>query len=104
MSNTIQIKGGNSVPSKDILAYKELGFDFLNGDLYIGDSDGKPLLIAKKNVMDKMVITEQGSLMLNGTTIITDLHIDKIIVGTESRGTSEPSGAGIDGQLYFRIL
>ena len=99
MSNTIQIKGGNSAPNKDILAYKELGFDFKNGDLYIGGADGTPLLIAKKSVMDKLSIDASGNLVINETVIA-----NKIVAGTESRGTAEPSGSGVDGQLYFKIL
>lgn len=125
MSNTIQIKGGNSVPSKNVLAYKELGFNFNGGDLYIGDSNGNPLLIAKKGVMDKLSIDGSGNLVLAGTVIATNLTatnlastnltatnitantaatLAKVIVGTGSRGTGDPSGTGADGQLYFKII
>lgn len=120
MSNTIQIKGGNSVPSKNVLAYKELGFNFKGGDLYIGDSNGNPLLIAKKGVMDKLSIDGSGNLVLAGTVIATNLTatnltttnitantaatLAKVIVGTGSRGTGDPSGTGADGQLYFKII
>ena len=48
MSNTILIKGNETgITSQSKLLYKELGFDFKNGNLYIGDSNNKPLLISK---------------------------------------------------------
>jgi hypothetical protein len=87
-----------------------LGFDFNSGDLYIGDSDGNPLLIAKKSVMDKLSVDDSGNLVLAGTVIATNLTVKttatlaKIVVGAKSRGTGDPSGTGADGQLYFKII
>lgn len=48
MSNTILIKGNETgITDQSRLLYKELGFDFKNGNLYIGDSNNRPLLISK---------------------------------------------------------
>ena len=112
MANTIQIKGGNSAPSDNTLIYKELGFDFLNGDLYIGDAHGNPLLIAKSNIMSKLKV-ENGNLVLEGKVIASDISIDtatltKIIVNEQYRGTEDPNNptdlGNEDGTLYFRIV
>lgn len=112
MSNTIQIKGGNRAPSNNALVYKELGFDFLNGDLYIGDANGKPLLIAKSSIMSKLKV-ENGNLVLEGKVIASDISIDtatltKIIVNEPYRGTEDPNTrtdlGDDDGTLYFRIV
>ena len=112
MANTIQIKGGNSAPSDNTLIYKELGFDFLNGDLYIGDAHGNPLLIAKSNIMSKLKV-ENGNLVLEGKVITSDISIDtatltKIIVNEQYRGTEDPNNrtdlGNEDGTLYFRIV
>ena len=108
MSNTIQIKSGNSAPSNKTLLEKELGFDFGNGDLYIGKSDGTPLLVAKSSIMSKLKI-QSGNLVLDGKVLATNIDVDsatfdKIIVNSTSRGTSDPSGTGEDGQLYFKII
>lgn len=113
MSNTIQIKGGtNGAPGKNALVYKELGFDFLNGDLYIGDANGNPLLIAKSNVMSKLKV-ENGNLVLEGKVIASNVSIDaatltKIIVNEPYRGTQDPNNrtdlGNEDGTLYFRIV
>ena len=112
MSNTILIKGGNKKPDNNALVYKELGFDFLNGDLYIGDSNNKPLLIAKSGIMSKLKV-ENGNLTLDGTVIATNISVDvatltKIVVNEPYRGTADPNtrtdlGAD-DGTLYFRIV
>lgn len=112
MANTIQIKGGNSAPSNNTLIYKELGFDFLNGDLYIGDTLGNPLLIAKSNIMSKLKV-ENGNLVLEGKVIAPNISIDtatltKIIVNEPYRGTEDPNNrtdlGDDDGTLYFRIV
>lgn len=112
MANTIQIKGGNSAPSDDSLIYRELGFDFLNGDLYIGDSNNKPLLIAKSGIMSKLKV-ENGNLVLDGTVIATNISVDiatltKVIINEPYRGTADPNTRTDldtdDGLLYFRIV
>ena len=108
MSNTIQIKGGNRAPDANMLAYRELGFDFANGDLYIGDSKGNPLLVAKASILSKLSI-QNNNLMLNGTTIVDNIEIDtatlkKIIVSNSSYGENEPTESGLTGQLFFRIV
>lgn len=112
MANTIQIKGGNSVPSNNSLIYRELGFDFLNGDLYIGDSNNKPLLIAKSGIMSKLKV-ENGNLVLDGTVIATNISVDtatltKVIINEPYRGTEDPNDLTDldtdDGTLYFRIV
>lgn len=112
MSNTILIKGGNKEPNNNALIYKELGFDFLNGDLYIGDSNNKPLLIAKSGIISKLKV-ENGNLVLDGTVIATNISVDaatltKIIVNEPYRGTADPNArtdlGTDDGTLYFRIV
>lgn len=120
MSSTIQIKGGNGAPAKNVLAYKELGFDVSNGNLYIGNSDGNPLLMANSSVMSKLSVNSSGNLVLAGTVAATTLNpttltatnitantaatLAKIVVGSGSRGTADPSGTGTEGQLYFKII
>lgn len=112
MANIIQIKGGNSAPSDDSLIYRELGFDFSNGDLYIGDSDNKPLLIAKSGIMSKLKV-ENNNLVLDGTVIATNISVDtatltKVIINEPYRGTEDPNEitnlSADDGTLYFRIV
>ena len=113
MSNTIQIKGSaNGAPGNNALIYKELGFDFKNGDLYIGDVNGKPLLIAKSSTMSKLKV-ENGNLVLDGEVIATNISVDvatlgKIVVGSTYRGTEDPNEINnldaVDGTLYFRII
>ena len=108
MSNTIQIKSGNGAPGANALTYKELGFDFANRDLYIGDLEGNPLLIAKADIFPKMKI-QDGKLMLEGITIADDIEIDtatlnKIIISSSSYGINEPTESGLTGQLFFRIV
>lgn len=112
MANIIQIKGGNSAPSDDSLIYRELGFDFSNGDLYIGDPDNKPLLIAKSGIMSKLKV-ENNNLVLDGTVIATNISVDtatltKVIINEPYRGTEDPNEitnlSADDGTLYFRIV
>lgn len=108
MSNTIQIKGGNSAPGANVLVYKELGFDFANGDLYIGDSEGNPLLVAKAEVFSKIKV-QNNKIMLDGIVIADNIEIDtatlnKIVVSETSYGDDEPTGSGLTGQLFFRIV
>jgi hypothetical protein len=100
------------VPSNNSLIYRELGFDFLNGDLYIGDSNNKPLLIAKSGIMSKLKV-ENGNLVLDGTVITTNISVDtatlaKVIINEPYRGTEDPNDLTDldtdDGTLYFRIV
>lgn len=113
MGNTICIKGTETgITSSSKLSFKELGFDFKNGDLYIGDKDGNPLIVAKSEAISKLTV-KNGNLVIDGNIIATNISVDvatlgRIVVGEEYRGSEDPNNLSEletdDGTLYFKIV